>query len=779
MQIINIGKTIILLLGFIAFFPHTCIAQNNKIDSLKRIVGAAKEDSNKVNALIQLSDRLFKSGKSGEARNYNDHALILSKKLNFIKGEASAYYNLGNLDCNARNYPEALRNYEASLKIRKEIADNHGIALILNGIGILYKDQGNYTEALKYHYAALKLREEGRDKQGMSSSYNNLGVIFERQGNYTEALKIHLSSLKIGEEIGNREGIAASYTNIGNIYGNQANYAEALKNFFAALRIYEEIDSRTGMAGVYNNIGIVYFKQGNYTETLKNYFASLKIREAIGDKHGTADTYNNIGVIYNKLDNYPEAIKNHLAALKIREAIGDRSGIAYSYINIGEVHVKLNKRKEAREYFEDGLAMARQVGSKKLISEAYKNLTVLDSIQSNYKGAYENSKMHTLYRDSIMNNANTEKIARLQMQYGFDKKEDSLKWQQQLADTKYKEQIIYAQQQHDLAEAKLMRQALITRQEQEIIDAKLKEQLLITRQQQQSLLLKETELIVTNKDKMLKQLEIDKGKSEIAAEKISRKAESDLKQGEFLLLNKEHAIQNLELNKQKQFKNYLITGLILVIFLSVVIYRNYRIRQNLRLQTLRNKIASDLHDDLGSTLSSISIFSQMAQQQSKEVIPLLETIGESSRKMLDAMADIVWTINSDNDQFEKIILRMRGFAYELLGAKGIDFEFIADEQIEKVNLPMNVRKNLYLIFKEATNNMAKYSEADKAIFSITDDKNSLVMLIQDNGKGFNIHQPAEGNGLKNMKKRAEEIGAKLLINSDPGKGTSLLINLAV
>src|SRR4029078_9745258 len=144
--------------------------------------------------------------------------------------------------------------------------------------------------------------------------------------------------------------------------------------------------------------------------------------------------------------------------------------------------------------------------------------------------------------------------------------------------------------------------------------------------------------------------------------------------------------QTVLTRQQKQLKNYLLASLILFTVLSFFIYRNYNIRQQLKLQRLRNKIASDLHDDVGSTLSSISIFSQMAQQQSKEVIPLLETIGESSRKMLDAMADIVWTINPENDQFEKIILRMKNFAFELLGARNIDFEFVADDDVAKMKL---------------------------------------------------------------------------------------------
>jgi len=122
---------------------------------------------------------------------------------------------------------------------------------------------------------------------------------------------------------------------------------------------------------------------------------------------------------------------------------------------------------------------------------------------------------------------------------------------------------------------------------------------------------------------------------------------------------------------------------------------------------------------------------------------------------------------------------MRNFAYELLGAKKIDFEFLTDEDVTKMNLSMDVRKNLYLIFKEATNNMVKYSGADKALFSITGEKNNLTMLIRDNGKGFDTAGPISGNGLKNMKKRADEMGGQFVINSKPGRGTTIELRIAV
>src|SRR5687767_15598621 len=133
--------------------------------------------------------------------------------------------------------------------------------------------------------------------------------------------------------------------------------------------------------------------------------------------------------------------------------------------------------------------------------------------------------------------------------------------------------------------------------------------------------------------------------------------------------------------------------------------------------------------------------------------------------MLDAMADIDWTINPENDQIDKIILRMRNFAYELLGAKQIDFRFVSDGDTAHLKLPMVARRNLYLIFKEATNNMVKYAAASKAMFSIKGTEGKLLMLIEDNGKGFDRSNETEGNGLKNMKKRAAEIGAILHIDS--------------
>jgi two-component system sensor histidine kinase UhpB len=443
--------------------------------------------------------------------------------------------------------------------------------------------------------------------------------------------------------------------------------------------------------------------------------------------------------VYSLQENYPEALKSYLLAFELYKESNNEEGMAISHNNIGGMYIELKDYARAKQNLDSGLLLSNKLGIAENAKTSYTLLAELDSATGNWEEALRHHKSFILFRDSISGNETTNKLAKVQMQYDFDKKEEALKYQHLLT------------------------------------GEKLKQQTLLASQQQQNLLLKEQDLVLITNEKKLQQLEIEKDRAIFAGQKT----EAAKKENQLILLSKEKSIQNLELNRQRIQKYYLIALLALFTVLSFFIYRSFRIRQQLKLQTLRNKIASDLHDDVGSTLSSISIFSQMAQQGSKEVLPLLETIGDSSRKMLDAMADIVWTINPENDQFEKIVLRMKNFAYDLLGAKNIDFEFITDEEITNLNLPMDVRKNLYLVFKEATNNMVKYSDANKALFSIKTERNILAMLISDNGKGFDTSRPSEGNGLKNMKKRAEEIGAKLSIEARPGNGTQITLKLAV
>ena len=222
-----------------------------------------------------------------------------------------------------------------------------------------------------------------------------------------------------------------------------------------------------------------------------------------------------------------------------------------------------------------------------------------------------------------------------------------------------------------------------------------------------------------------------------------------------------------------------IGGLGLVIVLLLFGHRVYKTRQVLRLQDIRNKIAADLHDDIGSTLNSISVYSEVARKDAARKDFALKMIGESSRKIIDSLSDIVWSINPENDNFDKITLRMRSLSHNLLKAKKIECIFRADESLNELKLPMEIRRNFYLIFKEVLNNLVKYSQATRASFILTHDDREVNIIIRDDGVGFDVSAKHNGNGLNNIRRRANEINARLNIESASGAGTTVELNLTV
>jgi len=221
------------------------------------------------------------------------------------------------------------------------------------------------------------------------------------------------------------------------------------------------------------------------------------------------------------------------------------------------------------------------------------------------------------------------------------------------------------------------------------------------------------------------------------------------------------------------FRTLMILAAVLLVF---GIFR-YRLQEVIRIQTIRNKIAGDLHDEIGSTLNSISIYTEVVKKKLPQDIPELQMIGEASRKVIDAMSDIVWTINPENDSLDKIIFRMRSLVHSLMKAKKIEYIFEANENMSDLKLPMITRKNFYLIFKEAMNNLVKYSSATRAFISLSTSEREIELLIQDNGIGFDMNNVARGNGILNMNRRAKEIKADFRIESSVGNGTNVELKL--
>lgn len=202
-----------------------------------------------------------------------------------------------------------------------------------------------------------------------------------------------------------------------------------------------------------------------------------------------------------------------------------------------------------------------------------------------------------------------------------------------------------------------------------------------------------------------------------------------------------------------------------------------RIRQYMEMEKVRGRIARDLHDDMGSTLSTINILSEMAKMKvnkdTQKTSEYISKISDNSNRMMEAMDDIVWSINPMNDSMQRISARMREFATSVLEAKDIEVVFRVDEKVKDLRLDMESRRDFFLLFKEAVNNIAKYSRARNAEIDITVHAHRLAMQIKDNGVGFDVQQADSGNGLTNMRKRAESLRGQLAIESVAGVGTKV------
>ncbi|MBC7446651.1 MAG: hypothetical protein H7330_01155 [Hymenobacteraceae bacterium] len=227
-------------------------------------------------------------------------------------------------------------------------------------------------------------------------------------------------------------------------------------------------------------------------------------------------------------------------------------------------------------------------------------------------------------------------------------------------------------------------------------------------------------------------------------------------------------------------------GLVLAFLLLLWAAYQVRVTQLLALERVRHSIARDLHDDMGSTLSSISILSQIASQhhqhhRAEQVAGLLTQIGESSGRMLDSMDDIVWAINPAHDGLDNVTTRMRIFASEVLEARGIEFTFTVAPTVVMHRLEMRARREFFLIFKETVNNLAKYAQCQTARLDLRIEQRYLVLTVEDDGVGFDPTAPARGsgNGLTNMRTRAAALRAKLTFETEPGHGTKVTLRVPV
>ncbi|MEO6130584.1 MAG: two-component regulator propeller domain-containing protein [Saprospiraceae bacterium] len=215
--------------------------------------------------------------------------------------------------------------------------------------------------------------------------------------------------------------------------------------------------------------------------------------------------------------------------------------------------------------------------------------------------------------------------------------------------------------------------------------------------------------------------------------------------------------------------------------IGYAIYHN-RIGQLKKIQAMRKSISTNLHDDIGASLSNIHILTVLTGKNIRneaEATSYITKAGDEIQRISEALSDIVWNISPRYDDLDKLFVRMKRYAADMLEGKNIMAHLEFPDMTGGHVMKMDQRRDFYLIFKESVNNLVKYSDATEASIRVEMDHQVVRMLIHDNGKGYDKMSTPDGNGIINMKQRAEKWKSKLDINSTPEKGTRIHLEMKI
>lgn len=224
----------------------------------------------------------------------------------------------------------------------------------------------------------------------------------------------------------------------------------------------------------------------------------------------------------------------------------------------------------------------------------------------------------------------------------------------------------------------------------------------------------------------------------------------------------------------------LVFGALFIFIIRYISQRNLRMRilkleREQAVEKERNRIARDMHDDLGSGLTKIAILSEVAKtqlQQKEAASAQLEKISYSSRELVDNLQDIIWVLNPKNDSLDNLAAYIREYALKFFEATNVSLRFDYPQQIPPVKLSEEQRRNVFMVVKETLNNSAKYAHCSVITIKLHLQKNSLKMEIKDNGKGFDLSAVRHfANGISNMKLRMEQVNGSYEIKSCINEGT--------
>ena len=313
--------------------------------------------SNNLGILFQ------EQGRYDEAIRLYNESLNIKRQLNDQKGIAITLHQLGTIHQQQGDYESAKKFYTESQEIAERLDDRNTLAANLYQLGMIAQDLGDYDQAKQYYHQGMEIYDKLELKNEMSLIDNQLANIYYQQGNYTEAESIHQRILEIKQQLGDQRSIAISLYNLGVVNQVQDRYEEALHYYNDSLRIQRELGNKAGIAYLLHNFGVIYQEQGKYEEALMYYRKAISIQRELGHKAGIVASLDNLGQLFLQQGRYEEALHYYNDSLRIQRELGNKADIATSLYNVGMTHQLQGKYEEALTYYHEALSIQQELGN--------------------------------------------------------------------------------------------------------------------------------------------------------------------------------------------------------------------------------------------------------------------------------------------------------------------------------------------------------------------------------------------------------------------------------
>ncbi len=577
------------------------------------------------------------------------------------------------------------------------------------------------------------------------------------------------NALALSNKTKNKPCLYRIYVAFGAFYEDGGNYRLALHYYNKALYILEinNRDKKTLLkaADCLNNMGNVYYSIGNMNQSLSFYIKSLKISEAFKYKDGMANSYNNIGSIYYFEKNYKLAISYYLKSLKIKEETGNKRGIINSFNCIGNVYFSQNDFSDAILYYEKALQTCIDINDINGMETSYNNLGIV------YKksGFDEKSLAHYLYALNIDDSLNNKiGISRVCGNIASVK----------IYQKKYNEAILYASRSLNIAKEI----GSLYSQEYAFLHLSTAYDSLKNKGEA----LKYYKLYVSVKDSILN----DESQKNLIRMQANFESEKEIE------------VQSLKISQQElllERNRILITIIILVcsviilLLIGIILYfRQKQQRELFKQQELRTsavilaqeqerkRIARDLHDSIGSKLTALQLNFEKTKEQmcndKPEVRQNMATITSLLNDTHREVRDLSHQMMPKAIQEKELMEAISDLLLEIFEDTAIKYNF--SYHISS-NLSENISLGLYRILQELLSNIIKHSKATEIFVHLSERKNILVMMVEDNGVGISLDNKkhTKGVGLNNIEGRVSDLKGNFFIEPAPESGTIATIKI--